>query len=701
MIPSSPSLPHWSRKIKLKNLILSLLLVPLQVMAEPQENISQRLQRTAASEMLLKTQLSKNIYRSEAYDAEYDVQVPYQAEEQYYEDVPYEEDEAYTDYEQYYDTEYRCHNETRYDQVCDNQRICKTRTVNEQECHTEQRCENRPLPPRCTTERQCRQVPGHQVCQEVEECGTNSQGQRICKVRKVCQPGPDEERCSDVPKCEPGGTERQCQNENVCRNVPRQVEECGYEQVCRQVPRNENVCANEQVLKTRPVTRYRRVTKYRQELRTRTVTRYRTETRCCETRYRDVFDHAESLPVEILFPAGSELFGNESETATVDWVSSEKAELQIKSDIFKYQVVNEGLRGGIYRFELGLVAQYSQDELGAKSMSVKTGWEKTQAKLVIKDKGLRPRVKTTYQFIVKQGSTVVSQGEKINDKGQDIEVLLGELPYADVAYQVEYQVVREGAVLQEAIKFGAALNIPAMLSRDSLGEKSIDGLVLVIKDGKAKISFKDLANAEGVKTSFTFSVHDLDSKELIEQGDGSYTKQAKQEILLTSHFDEFKNHLLQLRVRREHPRLQQPIDFLKQFKLEASFTDQASYMDAKQLQAFAIKESQQSAVLSFKDMVNQNRGVKTQYKITISRKTALTGKLKQLAEKTFTQEVIKDNLANLSLKNDFAMSDADLKQYAQKGDKLTITLQATRTHALLNKGQPVMLKQETEVVIPK
>ena len=66
--------------------------------SEPNEKTSETITRTATKKDPFNFTLSKNIYRTESYQAEYSVQVPYEETESYWEDVPYEDTEWYTDY---------------------------------------------------------------------------------------------------------------------------------------------------------------------------------------------------------------------------------------------------------------------------------------------------------------------------------------------------------------------------------------------------------------------------------------------------------------------------------------------------------------------------------------------------------------------------------------------------------------------------
>lgn len=66
------------------------------------------------------------MYRTEDYQDNYTVKVPYEATETYYEDVAYQDYESYTDYEEYYDRERVCRTENEYRESCHDVRKVRT-----------------------------------------------------------------------------------------------------------------------------------------------------------------------------------------------------------------------------------------------------------------------------------------------------------------------------------------------------------------------------------------------------------------------------------------------------------------------------------------------------------------------------------------------------------------------------------------------
>lgn len=441
------------------------------------EVTQKQITRTKQSAMELSADLSKDIYRSEPYQSEYEVQIPYEVEETYYEDVPYEEQEAYTDYESYYENEYVCHTKTDYENECHNEQRCETRTEYENVCGYERQCRTINGPDECHSERVCRPSPGREICENVEECGTNAHGERICKTRRVChnERGPDD--CHEENRCHPGSSREECSNEYVCRQEPRERQECRQEQVCRQIPHERQECGYEQVEKTRSVTKYRTVTKYRKEARTRTVTKYRTETRCCETRYRDVFDHTAQLKVNVVFPAGSELEGNESETLLVKMTAENQGTFKIQQSIFGYTIQSESVANGVLRLILALAPKYQAGDLGQatiQNLSFVENAKKAQIQFV--DSGLRPRVQTQYQYQIleKETERVIEEGTLGSTGSQDVVVKGKEILNPDLAYFVKISVTRTGVVLAATETFlVTADKIKGQLKPDDFANKAL------------------------------------------------------------------------------------------------------------------------------------------------------------------------------------------------------------------------------------
>ena len=305
---------------------VSLFSIHMQAQLAPPEVSAVQIKHTAQSASPFVATLSKNIFKTESYQAEYTIQVPYEVTEQYtveipyqttetYEEqVPYTVDVPYTDYETAYRNEYVCHDRTNY----------------RNECHNEQRCYIVPG------------TGGGQQCRNVEECGVNSQGQRICKMRQVCDGGGN------------SGPQQQCDTQ----------------QVCSQVPFTDQQCADEQVPYQREVIKHRTETRYRTETRTRTVTKSRTETKCCVTKTREVFDHQLSFQISVMFPQAAILSPTEIETLKLTLSSADLAhiDLTIVDSIYGYKIATQSVSGATIQVELALVPKYDLSNAGPETI---------------------------------------------------------------------------------------------------------------------------------------------------------------------------------------------------------------------------------------------------------------------------------------------------------------------------------------------
>jgi hypothetical protein len=330
----------------------------------PAEKKSAQIKRVATSENPLNRSLSKNLFKSEDYQAPYTVSVPYQDTETYTVEVPYQVDETYvvqvpyqdtetytenvpytvsvpyTDYETDYRQEYRCEPVTRY----------------RQNCHTQH---------------DCYLVPGNgdgQQCHDVQECGVNAQGQQICKTRQVCDGGGG------------SGPQQHCEDKQVCTNEPYTDQNCGYVNVPYQkaVTHNRNETQYRQETRTRTVTHYRNetrsrtVTQTRTETRTREVTKYRNQEKCCVTKTRLVFDRQLQYNVVVVFPQEAQLAANETETLNVNLISADaqsaQVSIQVVDSVYGYKIANQSVTGASIQVELALAPQFDLINAGASSI---------------------------------------------------------------------------------------------------------------------------------------------------------------------------------------------------------------------------------------------------------------------------------------------------------------------------------------------
>jgi hypothetical protein len=345
----------------------------------PKETLTTTLSRTSSSGPTANVRLSKNKFRTETYQANYTVSVPYQETETYQVEVPYQVQVPYTDYETDYRQERQCHDVTNYrdEYRCEDvtnyrdEYRCEDRTSYRQECRNEQ---------------QCYIVPGSggggEQCHDVQECGTNAQGQQICKTRRVCE---------TVAGGEP---QRRCENKQICERVPYNDRQCSNVRVpytdrqCRniRVPYSDRQCEMVNVPYQRQVTRYRTETQTRTEDRTRTVTKYRNEDRCCETKTREVFDQQLQFQVQILFPQNAVLVANETETFDIALASVQPGSVAVtlKNTIYGYEVLSQSVSGEIITVNMGLKPKYDLSNAGESSIkSLKISYSAQLQKFVV------------------------------------------------------------------------------------------------------------------------------------------------------------------------------------------------------------------------------------------------------------------------------------------------------------------------------
>ncbi len=366
--------------------------------AEPVENKVAQISRTAASGNTLTGSLSKNLFRTETYDAPYTIQVPYEATETYTENIPYQVEVPYTDYITEYRQEYRCRNVTRY----------------RQECHNQQRCYT---------------VPGSPgQCRMVEECGVNVHGQRVCKTRQVCDGG--------------SGPQQRCDTQQVCSNVPYTDQQCAYENVAYQTP----------------VTRYRTETRYRQETRTRIVTRYRDEVKCCRPATREVFDKQLQYQVSVHFPQNSDLLAGESELLNINLISADENSahvgLQNINSVFTYVIASQSVTGATINVELAMVPKFDLNNAGISSIqNLLLQFVKPPKKfqLSFNDTILSSRVNTTYKVIVtdEAGNKVEEQSLAPTANGV-ITAILNNVTDKKAKIKATIQVLRSGILVSNS-----------------------------------------------------------------------------------------------------------------------------------------------------------------------------------------------------------------------------------------------------------
>jgi hypothetical protein len=705
-----PRIAGGKMKIKtISSYLLSILFCLSSLQAKAAQE-SATLTRTAASGAKLEAQLSSDVYKSvpyqdtyedqEAYEAEedYTVDVPYQAEESYYVDIPYQDTETYYENVPYQDTE------TYYEKIpyTEQESYQDTETYYENEYQCRNRTEYRQ---ECSTERVCSRQPGENKCEMVEECGTNIRGERICKSRKVCNSEPDRENC---------------ENKNVCKNVPYDKQECSNVQVprTRSVTKFRNVTRYREEARTRTVTRYREesrtrtvtkyrqeertrtVTKYRQETRTRTVTRYRTVTKCCVTRYRDEFDHTWNLNVQVLLPAKTTLFANEKEQFKINLTGSEEkpdVTLEVLSSIYGYKLGRKDIRTGSGVVELLLTPKYNQQTLGEKllkSVEIMGDDDNSLNEIVINDKGIVPRVNTAYRYriIEAQSKQAVAEGEFTSEtaQGSEVSVKLAEAIPADSDYIIQTSATRSGIVLEKSFSFSVTKEVRFNRWDGSrFDERTIKALSVTEENDNTLLSFVDDGAHAKLTTVYKIAILSKEGKEISSQvlkASDVLDSNKKASIILDASAMALQEDLVvSMMVQRSGKRLEQPVEFSLQ--TNRTFLSLDDLKDRKKLSDLGLLGKSSSTKLVFQDQIIDSNKVKTEYRLTITRRGGFLNLQKKImATITFSQEKLARQGLNLSgYLSQLGVSSSSLENYMTSNSTIYLDMKITRKNAVDNK----------------
>jgi hypothetical protein len=447
---------HQFNKMKKTSMAIMSLLVSIAAHAAPEETLKQTLSRTEKSGLVLQSQLKKNTYRQEPYEDSYTVEVPYQTTETYYVDVPYQDTETYTDYEDYYTSEH----------------VCNTYTDYERQCHDERRCNyalqmGDALKAVILRER----APGTGPAPYEPHPGGGGNGGGNNGGGGYEPPSRPEPRPEPI-----------CRNEEVCNNIPVTKQRCGYEQVRHQ----------------RPVTKTRTVTRYTREARTREVTNYRTETRCCVTKYNEVFDHQWAVDVELQFPKGTELLAGEQEQFKIE-LSGEESNPDVKvtpvTAVFGYLVADKKVSGKHVTVILSEVPRYSAADLKEKTLqNFQAVSTKSGLTYRFLDNALFPRVTSVHKVLVREMDTkkVIAESEFLAITQRDNKGAL-ELNW-DVTrkYEVALQIQRKGKVIAEGkAEFEVSAPIEMLVDEAALKSSSNVSMKLSGRKDKAALILKD------------------------------------------------------------------------------------------------------------------------------------------------------------------------------------------------------------------
>lgn len=473
---------------KTPSLLLLATLISFSAKAAPAEITTQTLVRDAGSGLTLQAQLQKNITRSEAYQAEYTEEVPYQTTETYYVSVPYQTQEAYTDYDRQCHSERRCFADTT--EFSAEEGGFLTAALLDQDKDGFGRGGpgggrgpggpggggHGPGPGG---------PPGGGGGHGPGPGGPGGGGGHGPGGGGGHGPGPGGPGGGGGHGPGGGGGHGPGPGPGPRPEPPRpRPPQCHDEQVCRDVP----------------VTRYRTVTRYRDEARTRTVTRYRTETRCCVTKYHDVFDHQWITQVNVQFPAGTELQGSEQETFKLTLGGSEgnsDANLTTLTSVFGYAIANKQVSGNQVTLILAQVPRYKASDLAQSSLQ-KISVSPVAAGIVFsfQDNAAQyPRVNSYYQVTVAEAATheVVASSEPLPASRQ-VSASLAFAWDASKLYEVTIHVHREGSVIDAGVvDFQVNQVISATVEQAALKDTSRITDVKIVGAGNAAVlSFTDL-----------------------------------------------------------------------------------------------------------------------------------------------------------------------------------------------------------------
>lgn len=144
------------------------------------------------------------------------------------------------------------------------------------------------------------------------------------------------------------------------------------------------------------------------------------------TKYRDEYDHSSELDVVVQFPAVAQLMPGEQESFEINMTGDEAqpaATFETTQSIYGYSVVDQKLSGRTYLIKLGLVAKYSADQLGAKTITGLTlAFANGTAQVRFADRGQMPRVASQYNVQILQAGSLVAEARGASVGGASSQV---------------------------------------------------------------------------------------------------------------------------------------------------------------------------------------------------------------------------------------------------------------------------------------
>ena len=201
--------------------------------------------------------------------------------------------------------------------------------------------------------------------------------------------------------------------------------------------------------KYRQETRTRTVTKYRSEARTRTVTKYREETRCCVTKYREVFDHQYTQPVTVIFPQETALLAGESEQIKLVLGGTEampEVQVAVESAIFTYVVAESKQEGREKVFVVKTTPKWNDGNAGTATVTgLSLQFTKGQGQITFKETIVSPRMTSVYTVVIRdqQSQAVVFEHRTENTQAKIVTIATPGLS-REGQYSIQLRVERHG-----------------------------------------------------------------------------------------------------------------------------------------------------------------------------------------------------------------------------------------------------------------
>lgn len=246
------------------------------------------------------------------------------------------------------------------------------------------------------------------------------------------------------------------------------------------------------------------------------------------------------------------------------------------------------------------------------------------------------------------------------------------------------------------------LELAPKYSAAELGEKTVSGLSMTIKNGAATAAFTDAGLKPKVTTSYQVSVADKKTGEVLElTGVVASSGKDKVSVALKQKYSTDVEYAVGVVVKREGPVLAGVLSFVKSFT-RSKDPLKLEQFDGRVVAVPKISGSLRKAKVVFKDGAPATSEVTTTYKVKLAvRGGFLNLGKKVIVEKTvpaaaFTRSsagIVEVNLAKLGAANE------DLDRLSS-GAKAWIDVTVTRKGARLNGGKALTIARSSETNVP-